>query len=167
MSKILDFFIKILPLKTAYAHCDIPCGIYDPHLAQLAAHTVIRMTSLINDVKIDTNAPIEERKKFIHQLSRYTKAKEEHAEIIKYEVRVIWGDYFKPEHVKDNPELHELVFKIMKSASKAKQEINTENANELLSAVQQFAEIFWKTKNRESVHIASSYPTGGEIVIPK
>lgn len=165
---IFSLFSKAIPTQNVYAHCDIPCGIYDPHEAQVAAHTVIRMTGLINDLTASSdNAPFEERKKIIHQIARYTKVKEDHAEKVKHEVRVIWGDYFKPEMLKDYPNLHELVFAIMKIASKARQEIDMEASLDLLAKVQEFAEIFWKTKNRETTRVASGYPTGGEMVLPK
>jgi len=126
------------------------------------------MTIMINDLQASSdNAPFEERKKIIHQIARLTKVKEEHAEIVKHEIIVIWGDYFKPEMLKDNKNMHELVFNIMKLASKAKQEINIDASLELLSKVHQFAEIFWKSKKRETVRVASSYPTAGELVVPK
>lgn len=167
--KLLPFLLKTLPIRgIAYAHCDIPCGIYDPHLAQLAAHTVIRMTSLINDLTASSkNPPFEERKEIIHNIARYTKVKEEHAEIVKHEIRVIWGDYFKEEHLKEYPKLHGLVFKIMKLASSARQEISMSHAQELLAAVQEFAEIFYKTKKLTPLRVPSPYPTGGELVLYK
>ena len=165
--KLLLFVFKILPTNIAYAHCDIPCGIYDPHQAQLAAHTVIRMTSLINDLKVSENPTFEERKKIIHDIARVTKVKEEHAEIIKHEITVLWGDYFKEEYLKDYPELHDLVWKTLKLASKCKQNIDQESAGELLKNVQEIAEIFWKTKKMEPVRIPSGYPTEGEIVTHK
>lgn len=159
--------MKLLSFGIAYAHCDIPCGIYDPHLAQLAAHTIIRMTSLINDLKASKNPSFEERKEIIHNIARYTKVKEEHAEIVKHEIRVIWGDYFKEEHLKEYPNLHSLVFRIMKLASSARQEISMNHAQELLKAVQEFAEIFYKTKKLTPLRVPSPYPTGGELVLYK
>lgn len=166
------FFIlvitKLLPENIAYAHCDIPCGIYDPHHAQLAAHTVIRMTNLINDLTVTSKDPtFKERKEIIHKIARYTRVKEEHAELVKDEIRVIWGDYFKEEHLKQYPNLSSLVFIIMKLASKAKQEINIDNANDLLEKVQKFAEIFYITKGLKPVRVKSPYPTGGQIVLHK
>lgn len=156
---------KIL-IKDAFAHCDIPCGIYDPHQAQVSAHTIIRMISMINDVKSSSeNPPLEERKKIISQIARLTKVKEEHAEIVKHDVRVLWGDYFKEEHLKEYPNLHELVFGIMKLASKARQGIEQKPAEDLLSAVQELSEIFFKTKGLTPVRVASPFPTGGEIVL--
>ncbi len=156
-----------MPYKVAYAHCDIPCGIYDPHMAQMAAHTVIRMTQMINDLTVKGEPEFEERKKIIHQIARLTKVKEEHAELVKHEVRVLWADYFKEEHLKKYPDLHELVFKIMKLASRARQEINIDAAEELLKNVQKLAIIFFETKGLQSVRVKSPYPTGLEIVLHK
>src|SRR3990172_4742170 len=152
--KMLD---KIKPAKVAYAHCDIPCGIYDPHQAQVAEHTVIGMIKLLNEL------PKEQTPETAFKLARYTAVKEQHAEICKHEVRIIWGDYFKPEHLEKFPELHELVWKIMKGASKAKQEINLPAAEDLLENINKFAEIFWKTKGVETVRAKSFYPTEREI----
>ncbi|OGY22310.1 MAG: superoxide dismutase, Ni [Candidatus Woykebacteria bacterium GWB1_45_5] len=163
--KIID---RISPPKLIYAHCDIPCGIYDPHQAQLAAHTVIRMVNLINELKPTSEEPdLKERKRIIHQISRYTAVKEEHAELVKKEIRIIWADYFKSEHLEKYPGLHNLVFEIMKLASKARQEVNLEASQQLLSKVQEFAEIFFKTKGVEPIRIKTVYPTEGEIVLHK
>ncbi len=153
---MLKQLLNLLPAKTVYAHCDIPCGIYDPNRLQQAAHTVIRMTQLLQGAGDDT-----------HKLVRLTQVKEEHAEIAKHEVVVLWGDYFKPEHLEKFPELSELVLKTLKTASKIKQEINKEAAEELLSLTQQIAEIFYKTKGLEPVRVKSPYPTEGELVIYK
>ena len=166
--RLLSMLDKIKPAQIADAHCDIPCGIYDPYHAQLAAHTVIRMVNLIDDLKISSmDAPIEERKRFISQISRYTATKEEHAEIVKKEIRIIWGDYFKPEHLKEHGELHELTWKILKGASKVRQEVNAEAAQELLENLHKFAAIFWKTKGKDTMKVPAPSPLGGEIVVQK
>ncbi len=152
--RLLD---RVSSAKIAYAHCDIPCGIYDPHLAQMAAHTVIRMTNLINETKGD-----------VHKISRLTAVKEHHAELCKHEIRILWGDYFKPEHIEQYPELHELVWKVMKLGSKVKQEVSLQAAEELLETVNKIAEIFWKTKGLDTARVkATFYPTGNETVYPK
>src|SRR3989344_36897 len=124
--RLFQIMERVKPAKEVSAHCDIPCGIYDPYHTQLAAHTVIRMVNLIKEAtsKMDPNASMEERAIFVSKIQRYTAVKEEHAEIVKKEIRIIWGDYFKPEHLRQHPELHELVFKIMKLGSKARQEVN-------------------------------------------
>ena len=163
---LLRLFDLIFKPSIAHAHCDVPCGIYDPHEAQVAAHTVIRMTNMINELEL-ASEKVEDRKKFVHQVSRLQKVKEEHAELIKHQVRIIWGDYFKSEHLEKYKDLHDLVFNIMKQASKARQEVNLDAANQLLESVQKFAEIFWETKSREIIRVKSGYPTEGEIVVPK
>ena len=147
---------KVFPPKIVYAHCDIPCGIYDPYVAQVAAHTVLRMSTLLNGQKDD-----------IHAVARLTAVKEEHAEIIKHEIAILWADYFKPEHLKETPDLHDLVFNTLKLASKAKQNVDEEMANELLESVQKIAVIFWMTKGIESEKVKAPYPTGKDLVVPK
>src|SRR3989304_123330 len=158
---------RLAPARTAHAHCDIPCGIYDPHHAQLAAHTVIRMNLLINELKNPgPNAAAEERQDYANKLSRYVATKEQHAEIAKHEVRILWADYFKPEHVQAHPGLHDLVFKAMKTASKARQENNLQAAEDLLTATNDIAEIFWKTKKVPTVRAKGPSPTARGVVVP-
>jgi nickel superoxide dismutase len=150
--------------EEASAHCDIPCGIYDPHFAQVAALSVIRMNQMINDLAPPQGMDKAERDKYMHQLSRLTAVKEEHAEIVKREVRIIWGDFFKPEN---RPEgIHDLVDGIMKTASKARQNIDMDAAQQLLDQVNRFAEAFWKAKGVETKRISSNQAAGGEYVVP-
>lgn len=159
---------RLFPAKVAYAHCDVPCGIYDPHLAQLAAHTVIRMVRLATELsKLNPDLTPEQRQEIIHKLVRYTAVKEEHVELCKREIRILWGDYFKPEHIQKFPELHDLVWKVMKVGSKARQEINVQASEEFLETVNKIAEIFWKTKNVDTVKRKAFYPTEKETVYPR
>ena len=154
---------RLLPYEEASAHCDIPCGIYDPHYAQVAALSVIRMNQLIEALEPPTMEKAA-RDKYMHALSRYTAVKEDHAELVKHEVRIIRGDFFKPDN---SPEgLGELVDNIMKTASKARQNIDMEAANQLLDLVNQFAEAFWKAKNVETKRVSSNQAAGGEYVVP-
>lgn len=154
---------RLFPQETASAHCDIPCGIYDPHLAQVAALTVIRMNQLIEAMEPPAMEKAA-RDKYMHALARYTAVKEHHAELVKHEVRVIRGDFFKPEN---SPEgLGDLVDNIMKTASKARQNIDMEAANQLLDLVNQFAEAFWKAKGVETKKASSNQAAGGEFVVP-
>jgi nickel superoxide dismutase len=154
---------RILPTEDASAHCDIPCGIYDPHHAQIAALTVVRMNQLIEAMEapaMDKGA----RDAYMHALARYTQVKEEHAELVKHEVRIIRGDFFKPDNSPDN--IGELVDGIMKTASKARQNIDAEAANQLLELVNEFAAAFWKAKGVETKKVSSNQAAGGEFVVP-
>jgi len=171
LPRIRDWALRardaVRPPVTAYAHCDIPCGIYDPHEAQIAALTVIRMDQLIGElVHPAHDAKPEEFVNYVSKLARYTSVKEQHAERLKHEVRVIWGDYFTPDHVKQFPQAHELVFKILKQASKTRQGTNLADAQELLKLVQEFAEIFWQTKGAKTKRQPSMQKSGGELVVP-
>ncbi len=153
--------------ETVYAHCDIPCGIYDPHEAQIAALTVLRMDQLIAEAaRPSDGASPEEHALYHEKIARYTAVKEQHAEKAKHEVRVIYGDYFTADHLKEFPQTGELVYKIFHQASKARQGIALADAQELLNQVQQFAEIFWKTKKVATRKIPSHQKAGGELVVP-
>lgn len=153
---------QLFKLEEAQAHCDIPCGIYDPHLAQLSVLTVIRMIDLMTDVFKDHQASLE----FFNSMSRYVAIKEEHAELCKKEVRVIFGDYFKKEHVEKYPELPALFHKIMQLGSKVRQTASRETALELLAAVNRFAEIFWETKGVPTKKAKAPYKPAEEVVYP-
>ena len=153
--------------RRVHAHCDIPCGIYDLHGAQLSVLTVLRMHQLIAELpKPGPQTTSEERDAYVHKLSRYTAVKEEHAEQCKRELRVIWGDYFTPEHLQKFPELHSLFWQAMKLASKVRQNIDLQATQELLTSVQKIAEIFWKTKGAETRRQPSMQKSGGELVYP-
>ncbi len=157
----------ILPPASVEAHCDIPCGIYDPHEAQIGALTVLRMDQLIEDLAPPAaEAPPEARAAYSAKLARYTAVKEQHAERVKHEVRVIWGDYFTPELAKPFPHLAELVTKILKQASKARQGTGLADAQELLKLVQEFAEVFWQSKGAKTKRQPSLQKSGGELVVP-
>jgi len=158
---ISKVFLKLLPEKIAFAHCDIPCGIYDPYVVQRAAHTILRMTQLLAELKSD------DQKKMVHDIARMTHVKEEHVNLLEEELDTLRNDYFKEEHFKTYPNLESLFRETLKAASKARQEINMEAAKETLSGAQEIAEIFFKTKNVEPIRVKSVYPTGGEIVLHK
>jgi nickel superoxide dismutase len=150
-----------------YAHCDIPCGIYDPHEAQISALTVVRMDQLIAEAAAPASgAKPEDWAAYGSKIARYTAVKESHAERVKSEVRVIWGDYFTPDHAKQFPQVHDLTWRILKAASKARQGTNLADAQELLKLVQEFAEVFWQTKGAKTHRVPSMQKSGGELVLP-
>jgi nickel superoxide dismutase len=159
LSRTLRMIDHVSPPAVAEAHCDIPCGIYDPHLMQIAALTVVRMNQLIDSLGGD-------EAKTQANLSRYIHVKEEHAELAKREARIIWGDYFKPEHLEKYKDLHQVAWDIMKVGGKNKQEINAQAAADLLAATQKFAEMFWDSKGVATKRAPSNQAVGGEIVVP-
>ena len=150
--------------EEASAHCDIPCGIYDPHQSEVAALTVIRMIDLMNDLaKAEATT---DKLSFHNSLTRYVLIKEEHAELCKREVRVIFGDFIKKEHVDKYPELPALFHKIMQLGSKVRQTTSRDTALELLGAVNRFAEIFWEIKGIATKKVKAPYKPEEEMVLP-
>jgi nickel superoxide dismutase len=155
------------PPTPVYAHCDIPCGIYDPHEAQIAALTTVRMMQLIAELpKPSATSKPEEMEAYAAKLSRYVAVKEASSERVKSELRILWGDYFTPDHAKAHPTLHESFWMAMKGASKVRQGTSLADANELLSNVQKIAELFWKTKGATTHRVPSMQKAGGEMVYP-
>jgi len=138
-SSMLGRLLK--PATVAYAHCDIPCGIYDPTPAKIAADTVAKMVEKITALPANATDNAN-RQSFV----RLVVVKEEHAEICKKELQVLWSDYFKPEHVEKYPKLHETFWKALKLASKNKQNVDAQAAADLQAAVKEISDIFWATK---------------------
>ena len=164
VSRALDL---LHPPEPVYAHCDIPCGIYDPHEAQVAALTVIRMDQMLTELaKPGAPAKPEELEAYQSKVARCTVVKELHAERCKQELRVLWGDYFTADHAKQHPTLHETVFNAMKLASKARQSTNVADGQALLGEVQKIAEIFWLTKGAKTQRLPTLSKAGGEFVLP-
>jgi len=160
---VLSAVDRRVGLPTARAHCDIPCKIYDPHGAQIAALSVIRFIDQIGEVDTSADASVESQA----QLSRLIREKEIHAAKVKDEVRVIWGDYFKAPQFEKYPDTHELVHSIMLAGSACKQKIDREKAVELLNLVNDFAERFWATKDVDTFRAVCPYPPSEQVVYPK
>lgn len=161
MRKLVSLVLNLFPLPVAYAHCDIPCGIYDPHAAQVGAHTVIRMTQLLAELKREDETKAE------HDIARMTHVKEEHGTMIEEELGTLENDYFKEEHFKEYSELTDLIYETVKLSGTVRQNLDLVAADKLLANTQKIAEIFWKTKGLEPIIISSGYPTEGEIVSHK
>lgn len=138
---MLNRLLKLLPSQPIYAHCDIPCGIYDPHIAQIAASTVLKMVQKINELPKE-NPTVNDRNSFV----RMVMVKEEHAQICKKELLILWTEYFKVEHLEKFPDLHDKFWKAAKLCSKNKQSVDLKLAEELVKAVDEIAEIFAESK---------------------
>ena len=148
--------------EEAKAHCDIPCKIYDPIIAQIAVLTMIRTIDLINELEEKDSLTTTDKAQFYRLVSQ----KEEHGIKVKEEVRVIWGDYFKEPQISAFPEIHDLTHKIMLAASKSKQNVDRKASLELLDNINRFAEIFWTTKDITTYKAKCPYPPSLEVVYP-
>ena len=138
-----------LPVHEAHAHCDIPCGIYDPIAAKIAAQTVLKMVMRIQALEYPEGGAHEEHATYRNTFGRYVAVKEQHAELVKHEVDILWHDYFKPEHLDKYPDLHTTVWETTKLASTNKQNVDLDAAKSLVASVDRIAETFWATKGVE------------------
>ncbi len=133
----------------AHAHCDGPCGIYDPSSARIAAEAVLSMTKKLLDLTPPDLSDKEAFTQYLNTFSRYDKIKEEQAHIAKTELLVLWTDYFKPEHLEKYPHLHDTFWQAAKLCSSVKVHISKEDAEKLLDTIKAIHEIFWQTKGRD------------------
>ena len=138
---IKKFIYKLFSIKGVHAHCDVPCGIYDPISAKIAAQTVLKMAIRMEAVELppkDISTP--------NSMARYIAVKEEHAQLVKNELNILWSDYFKPEHLEKYPDLHDLFWNANKLAGSNKQNVSSDSAKSLVETVDKIAKIFWATK---------------------
>jgi len=136
---------KFFPAKmTVSAHCDGPCGIYDPASARIAAEAALSMTK-----KILALDPDDRSLATANSLSRYITIKEEQAQLAKTDLLVLWTDYFKPQHLEQYPDLHDIFWQAAKLCSAVKVGVSLEKAEELMEAIKKIHNIFWATKKRE------------------
>ena len=146
-NKVLTAFTRRFPVVAA--HCDGPCGIYDPAAARITAEAVRSMTKKILGLVPPDPADAEATARYHNTLSRYVAIKEEQAELTKHELLVLWTDYFKPPHLEAYPDLHDTFWQAAKLCSACKVEVSEQHADELMEAIHKIHQIFWATKNRE------------------
>ena len=147
-------------IPTVQAHCDIPCKIYDPTTAQIAALSVVRLMDMIADLHEHPD------KDSGAQLARLVTQKEIHAAQVKHEVTTIWGDYFKQPQIEKFPSIHDITHRVMQAASKCKQSIDRRNGVKLLEHLNGFSEIFWDSKDIATHRVIVPYPPALAVVHP-
>ena len=124
------------PKTVVSAHCDLPCGVYDPAQARIEAESIKMIIQ-----KAGENADADFR-------TRAVLIKEQRAELVKHHLWVLWTDYFKPPHFEKYPELHALFNEATKlaGASGAKSTMDADVAQKLLDKIAEIDTIFWETK---------------------
>jgi nickel superoxide dismutase len=130
---MFEAFLK--PRRTVHAHCDLPCGIYDPAQARIEAESV---KACQEKYQGSDDAIFKDRAIAI---------KEQRANLVKEHLWILWTDYFKPEHVETYPQLHELFWNATKEAGNAKRSEDPAQGQKLLDAIDELSKIFWETKS--------------------
>ncbi len=152
----LSAIFKHFPAQTVEAHCDGPCGVYDPASARVAAEAVLSMTKKLLSLTPPTNNDPASWAEYNNTFSRYVAVKEEQAQEAKKELLILWTDYFKPEHLASYPDLHDTFWKAAKQCSACKVNIDQAKAEELMSSVEKIHNMFWKSKGRADAWITAS-----------
>ena len=148
---------KIFPAEPADAHCDGPCGVYDPASARIAAEAVVSMTNKILALeKPSSDQDPHAMASYLNTMSRYISIKEEQAHLAKSELLVLWTDFFKPPHLEDHPNLHDLFWNAAKLCSAVKVEVNPDKCADLMKAIEEIHNIFWGIKGRDIAFYTAS-----------
>ena len=136
LARFLAAVDRVRAPETVHAHCDLPCGVYDPAQARIEAESVKGAIEKYHDSKDETFR------------QRAVIVKEERADLVKHHLWVLWTDYFKAPHFEKYPELHTLFNEATKlaGATGTKGSSDLAKADELLAKIDQIAEIFWETK---------------------
>lgn len=121
------------PRNTAHAHCDLPCGVYDPAQAKIEAMSVLKSMEKIND------SDDQDFK------TRAIAVKEQRAEEVKHHLWVLWTDFFKPHHLEADPSLHDLFWQATKAAGDAKKTNDASVGQNLIDLIDQISDKFWAT----------------------
>jgi nickel superoxide dismutase len=134
--------INLSFIKPVYAHCDIPCGIYETDTMTHAAATTRRMVEKYQEIgEVDDESP-----ESMNTAIRCVMIKEEHAQKCKDQLYLLWSDYFKPEHLEKHPDLHDKFWKATKQCSVVKQHMSVEECDKLIEIVHEISHIFAETK---------------------
>jgi nickel superoxide dismutase len=132
----------LAPKTVARAHCDLPCGVYDPEQARIEAESCLRIIE-----KYGTNEDPAYR-------ARALTIKEERAELVKHHLDVLWHDYFKPEHLEKVPNLHDLFWQATKAASKVKASVDAADGKRLLELIDDIDAAWKATGGPEKTRVA-------------
>ena len=156
MKKLTAMINEWVPAEEANAHCDGPCGVYDPADARIKAEAVLSMTKKILALSPPRGGDAQAWAAYLNTMSRYITIKEEQAHKAKEELLVLWTDYFKPVHLENYPDLHNTFWQATKLCSACKVEVSLEHAQELMAAVENIHNIFWATKGRDVTYYTAS-----------
>ena len=134
LDRLIALVDGIHPPQQVHAHCDLPCGVYDPAQARIEAESV---KGIQEKYQGSDDEVFRERCVVI---------KEERADLVKHHLWVLWTDYFKPEHLEKYPQLHQLFWDATKSAGANKKSQDPADGQKLLDLIHEIDTIFWETK---------------------
>ncbi len=131
---LIDALNPLREVESVSAHCDLMCGVYNPAQARIEAESVQKAAEKYQDSDDEIFR------------QRAVQIKEERADLVKHHLWVLWTDYFKPPHLEEYPELHDLFWRATKAAGDAKKSVDPADGQKLLDLIDEISDIFWKTK---------------------
>jgi len=137
LTRVITVAERVVGVTTASAHCDVPCGVYDPAQARIEAESVMKIQEKYQDSDDEVFR------------QRCVLIKEQRADLVKHHLWVLWTDYFKEEHLQKWPNLHDLFWKATKLAGESKKSQDPAQGQQLLDAIEQIADIFWESKGEK------------------
>jgi len=129
------------PSKTAHAHCDLFCGVYDPAQAKIEAMSVLRTAEKYHASDDEVFR------------ARAISIKEERAEETKHHLMVLWADFFTPDHVEQFPQLHDLFWRAIRQAGIAKKSVDPADGQKLVDLIDEISDIFWQTEKAKGMGV--------------
>ena len=141
---MLTLHSLLRPTRVVDAHCDIPCGIYDPAQARIEAESCYNIIKKYNDSDDEVFR------------TRCIAVKEERAELAKHHIDVLWSDYFKPEHLEKYPDLHQTFWQAAKQVSQVKHTMNLDDAKKLLDLIDQIDQMWRATGGPEKTRVQAA-----------
>ena len=133
-ARLLSAYDRVRPPVPASAHCDLPCGVYDPAQARIEAESV----KAIQEKYQSSDDEVFRQ--------RAVQIKEERADLVKHHLWVLWTDYFKPNHLEKYPQLHDIFWQATKAAGDSKKSLDPSQGEKLLGLIGEIDKIFWETK---------------------
>ena len=129
------------PSRSAHAHCDLFCGVYDPAQAMIEAHSVLKSATKYHASDDEVFR------------ARAIAIKEERAELVKHHLSVLWTDFFKPHHIEAFPNLHDLFWRAIKQAGDAKKSMDPAVSQQLIDLIGEISDVFWQTEESKATGV--------------
>ncbi len=137
-SRLLFLLDRVSAPSTVHAHCDIPCGVYDPEQARIEAESAYK---IIEKYQASDDELFRQRCVIV---------KEERTELAKHHISVLWSDHFKPEHLEQFPNLHDVFWRALKQCSAVKRSVDSQEAQKLLDLIDEIDAMWQKTGGLET-----------------
>lgn len=141
-TRVLSLLDRVSEPLTVHAHCDIPCGVYDPEQARIEAESCYKIVQKYHD---SDDELFRQRCLFV---------KEERAELAKNHLSVLWSDRLKPDHLDQFPNMHDLFWRALKQCSQVKRGVDLDAAQKLLDLINEIDEWWKKTNGPEETRVA-------------